>query len=335
LKNGLIGVVLVGIAVFSGCSRTIADRPKAEKKDLLTVDFKEGQPLRYSFASGREITIDWDPEKKSPGSRGGTIDKSTESMEMVATYTAKKVDPYGGSAVEVRIESAKVSRSKGGNRDDKSDAVEHLASRTFVIEIGPDGKIVDYSQLDALIKEIGQKAFRPETGGGRIKEPDMIGDFVATQWFLWDSISSIADAAKGVTVGQTWSSQLSVPGPMVMRKARDVTYKLSEIRPTAGGPQAGRLAVIKSSYKPAETVPQGWPIPYSGSFQMAGTFGFLSGYKLLDLQGQGEELFNIDLGRIEQSTQKYQVQVQAFIPLGISVSPRITIDQTITMRLTN
>jgi hypothetical protein len=158
----------------------------------------------------------------------------------------------------------------------------------------------------------------------------MIGDFIATQWFLWDSISSIEKAAKGVYVGQSWKSKLSVPTPMVTRKVRDVTYTLDEIRQT----EKGQLAVIRSSYSPAESVSDNWPpMPYSGRFQMSGRFGFLRGYKLLDLQGQGEELFNIDAGRTEQYNQQYQAQLEASLPMGLGLNPRITIKQTLTMEL--
>jgi hypothetical protein len=53
----------------------------------------------------------------------------------------------------------------------------------------------------------------------------------------------------------------------------------------------------------------------------------------MDLQGQGEELFNIDAGRIEQRSQRYQVQLEASLPMGISASPQVTIKQTLTMEL--
>jgi len=68
---------------------------------------------------------------------------------------------------------------------------------------------------------------------------------------------------------------------------------------------------------------------------MSGTFGFLRGYKVLDLQGQGEELFNIDTGQIEQYNQEYQMQMEASFPMGISVKPLITIKQNLTMQLIN
>ncbi|MBA7630278.1 hypothetical protein ES703_37799 [subsurface metagenome] len=159
----------------------------------------------------------------------------------------------------------------------------------------------------------------------------MICDFIASQWFLWDSVSSIEKASEGVSVGQTWKSKLSVPTPMVTRKARDVTYTLDEIRQT----EKGRLAVIRSSYSPAESVPAGWPIPYVGAFKMSGTFGFLRGYKMLSLEGKGEELFNIDAGRIVKYSQQYQTQWDTSLPFALEggANPRITIKQNLTMQL--
>lgn len=292
----------------------------------MTVDFQAGQTLRYKFVSGREITVDLDATAEASRPGRAASDKSSESLEIIMAYTPIDIDPYGLTAVKVVCESVKVTRSKGPGRD----AVESLAGKTFTLAVGPTGKIEDYSQLDQLLKELGEKVFRANTDQGRIKEPDMIGDVVATQWFLWDAVSSIKKPSQGVTIGQSWTSKLSVPTPMVMRKARDVTYRLDEIQPG----EKGRLALISSSYKIAESAPRDWPIPYSGTFQVAGTFGFYRNYKVLDLQGNGKELFNIDAGRTEQYEQQYQMQLSAslLIPLA-GVNPKITIKQNLTMKL--
>jgi hypothetical protein len=74
-------------------------------------------------------------------------------------------------------------------------------------------------------------------------------------------------------------------------------------------------------------------VPYTEIFQMSGTFGFLRGYKVFDLQGQGQELFNIDAGRTEKYTQRYTMHVQASLPMGLGLNPQITIDQMLTMEL--
>jgi hypothetical protein len=67
---------------------------------------------------------------------------------------------------------------------------------------------------------------------------------------------------------------------------------------------------------------------------VAGAFGFYGNYRVLDLKGEGEELFNIDAGRIEQYEQEYQLRLKAslMIPLA-GVDPRITIKQKLTMTL--
>jgi hypothetical protein len=327
LKVTLIILSAVTFTAFAGCKSITGDKNLPGKPtELVTVDFKAGQTLRYKFVSSRDITIDLDATAQTSRSGRAASDKSTESLEIIMAYTPIDIDPYGLTTVKAVCESVRVARSKGPNRD----AAEALAGKAFTLAVGPTGKIEDYSQLDELLKELGKKVFRANADRGRIKEPDMIGDVVATQWFLWDAVSSIDKPSEGVMVGQSWTSKLSVPTPMVMRKARDVTYRLDEIRPG----EKGRLAVISSSYKIAESAPHDWPIPYSGTFQVAGAFGFYRNYKVLDLQGEGEELFNIDTGRTEQYKQQYELQLSAslLIPLA-GVNPKITIKQNLTMKL--
>ena len=324
MKATLLILTALVLSILAGCKPTAGEEELlGEQGELLTVDFQAGQTLRYKFVSGREITVDWDTTAKASRSGRPVSSKSSESLEIIMAYTPIEIDPYGLTTVKAVCELVKVARSKGPGRD----AVESLAGRTFTLAVGPTGKIEDYSQLDELLKEIGKKAFRANTD---IKEPDMIGDVVATQWFLWDAVSSIEKPSQGLAVGQSWKSKLSVPTPMVMRKARDVTYRLDEIRPG----EKGRLAVISSSYEIAESAPRDWPIPYSGTFQVAGAFGFYRNYQVLSLQGRGEELFNLDAGRTEQYKQQYEMQLKTslLIPLP-GVNPKITIKQNLTMNL--
>ncbi len=327
MKATLLILTALVLSVLAGCQPTAGeDKLPGEPGELLTVDFQAGETLRYKFVSGREITVDWDTTATKSRSGRPVSDKSSESLEIIMAYTPVEIDPYGLTTVKAVCESVKVARSKGPGRD----AVETLAGRTFTLAVGPTGKIEDYSQLDELLKEIGEKVFRANTDMGRIKEPDMIADVVATQWFLWDAVSSLKQPSRGAAIGQSWNSKLSVPTPMVMRKARDVTYSLDEIRPS----EKGRLAMISSSYKIADSAPREWPIPYSGTFQVAGAYGFYRNYQVLSLQGRGEELFNIDAGRTEQYKQQYEMQLSASMLLPLAgVNPKITIKQNLTMNL--
>ncbi len=276
--------------------------------------------------SSRDIEVDWSFAQDGAKKAKSKVDKSRESMEMIVAYTPVEVDRYSLTTIKATCESVKVRRKQ---RRGTKDAVESLSGKSFIITVSPTGKIEDYSQLDELIREIGKKAFRTAGGGGRIKNPDMISDFVATQWFLWDVIASIEKPLDGVSVGRSWTSKLSVPTPMVSRLARDVTYTLDEIRQS----EKGQLAVIKSSYSLAKSAPKSWPIPYAGRFRMSGTFGFLTRYKYLNLQGGGQELFNIDSGRTEQYNQQYQLNIEASAPFGLGAGPRIKIKQNLTMQL--
>jgi len=320
LKTALTVLAVFVLGALAGCNGAVG------QKELFAVDFQKGRTLRYRFVSSRDIDIDWGSTKSRSKRNKSKANKYHESVDYVVAYTPVEVDPYGVTAVRATCKSVKVKRSKGSQKD----AVRSLVGKSFTFTVDPAGRIEDYSQLERLIKEAGEEAFEQRRREVRVKEPDMIGDFTASQWFLWDSISSIEKPVKGVSVGQSWKSQLSIPAPMVMRKAREVTYTLDEIRQSP----KGQLAVIRSSYSPAESEPRKWPLPYEGSFQMKGVFGFLRGYEILELQGQGEEIFNMDEGRTEQYNQQYQMMLMAVPPLPLAgAAIRITIRQKLTMKL--
>ena len=330
LRWVILGVVLS--AAVAGCrapgDETEAARAADGGRVLLTVDFEPDQVLRYKFVSHKDIVLDWEPGAEASSNR---VQEQTEDLEMVVAYEPIEVDPYGISTVRAAVESIEARRSSGaGGRSFGTDAVETARGKTFTLKVDPRGRIVDFSQLEALVQEMGTKAFRGDSSRGRIKEPDMIGDFLASQWFLWDAVASIERSTEGVAVGQTWRSQLSVPTPMVTRKARDVEYRLDEVRRS----EDGSLAVIKSVYGLADSVPSEWPVPYSGRFQMSGTYGFLGPYEVLRLEGAGEELFSVTAGRIERRQQRYTMRIKASLPpMGIRANPHITIDQTLAMEL--
>ena len=309
------------LSILTGCgSKNISSK---QNSILLTVDFHDNQTLKYKFQTEREAIINWSPGSNFIDDNASVLNKTIERLDLVMSYKPLEIEPFGLSTIEVTCEEVKVSRSYGAPKD----AVEYLAGKSYTLKVDSSGKIHDYSELEELIKEVGQKAFSSGSGSNRIKESDMLGDFIATQWFLWDSISSIPKPAQGVDVGQTWKSKLSVPTPMVSRLARDVTYKLDEVQ------QDKNIAVINSTYKKTGSVPKNWPVPYTGSFQVRGTFGFLGGYKFIDLAGEGQELFNIDLGQTEEYNQQYSMFIEASIPIGINVNPVIRVKQKISMKL--
>ncbi len=327
----MVVVLAVGSVLLVGCrsgspNRSAAGRAARADRVLLTVDFEPGRTLRYRFVSYRDITLDWDPGAEDAADR---LQRQSERLEMVVAYTPAEVDSYGISTVRATCGSVQVIRTgQPSGRGADTDAVMTAQGKTFVLKVDARGKIVDASDLDRLIRELGDAAFRPDTSHGRIKEPDLVGDFVASQWFLWDAISSIDTPTAGVTVGQTWRSMLSIPTPMVMRQARDVTYRLAEIQDI----EQGRLAAIESTYRLAESVPSGWPVPYSGRFQLSGTFGFLGAYDVVALEGSGQTLFNVDAGRLERESQTYTLRMKASLPpMGLRANPFITIEQTLTM----
>jgi hypothetical protein len=323
----IVAVLIVG--VLGGCAP--AQKPASVPgKTLLTVDFRQGQTLKYRFLSSREVAIDWGQMRGESAAGKSKIDKSQESLELVVSYTPVEVNLYGLTTIKAVCESAKVTRTAQSSRQQaQPDAAESFAGKSWTITIDATGKMIDRSKIYDVIRQAGQQAFRADRSKGLVKEPDMIYDFIASQWFLWDSISSIKNPSQGVAVGDQWQSVLSVPASMILFAARDVNYQVAEIRRDSNN----LVAVIDSSYRLRYPSPSDWPVPYTEVFQMSGTFGFLRGYKMLDLNGQGQEIFNIDAGRIEKDTQKYTTHVQASLPMGLGITPQITIDQTLSMEL--
>ena len=320
--------------MFGGCTPPLAPLPLGPEKgkELLTVDFNQGQVLRYRFVSSRDVELAWGPS--GGGQNAEAVDKFAETLEMVVAYNPIKVDPFGQSVVKGTFESVVVKRSAPKNSqmgEEPKDPVKGLAGKSFTLKVYTTGRIADYSELDALIRAAGEKSFDDSPSQGRIKNPDMIADVIAGVWFVWDSISSIERPEKGVGVGQSWKSRLSLPTPMLMREARDVTYTLTEIKETA----RGKVATIKSSYAHAKEAPADWPKPYPpGAFNVRGRFGMLRNFRIEQLQGSGEELFNISAGRVEQSTQHYKMNVSSALLFPLpDANPRIAIDQKLTLSL--
>jgi hypothetical protein len=303
------------LAAVAGCAGPEqGPRPSKSKGQVLTVDFQQDQVLRYRFVSSRKTIMNWTGGSEDRGKAGGDSPvEVSERVEMIVAYEPVKVDPFGLTTIKAKVES------------------KSLSGKSFVFTIGPNGKIADNSQLEAVIKQAGEKAFRPHSRHGRIKEPDMIGDFMASQWFLWDSVSSIENPADGVSPGQSWKSQLSLPLPVVMREARDVEYTLSEIRES----ETGRVAVIGGTFSHAESITANWPNPYPpGSFQVSETFGLLRRFEVIDFQGKGEELFNIDKGLVEQYNHSHRMKIAAALMLPLpGANPQLTINQKLSMKL--
>jgi hypothetical protein len=308
-------------------------------RELLSVDFKQGHVLRYKQVSEREVSLDFDPGGKiSKGSDKGRVQTTTERLEIVVAYKPVKVDSRGFSAIEATFEQVKPSRlSLSGQQPTSKDALNYLQGKTVTFTISPSGIVTDHSGLNEMITKLGEEAFGGKGKG--IKDPDMIQDFMTLEWMMWDAISSIKRPAQGVAAGETWQSQLMSPMPMPMRIGRDTTYKLDRIQEANGI----RIADINSTYTLAEKTPPitVWPMPYTGSFQMRGVFGFLGGYKVLSLTGSGNERFNITAGRVEQIEQQYQTNVAAEMPFGLGSGsdttpiPNMVVRQKLSAKLLN
>jgi len=309
-------LTIFAVVLFAGCQED-------SQRELLLVDFKEDVPLRYKFVSERDIKINVDTPSKPDKN---TSHDMSERLELVIEYRPVDVNPFGLTTIEATCASAEVSRKSFTVKGQPpADAVESFVGRSFRFKVSPTGKITEHSQMDKVISEVGEKAFATKTDRqGRIKNPDMMMDFIALVWHFWDSVALIK-SHEGAAVGHSWQTEQLVPLPVGIPAGRETTYTLSEILDT---PQ-GRKAKITSSYALSEPIREGFPRPYTGGYRLKGSlFAVLTNYKFTHLQGGGEQLFNIDTGTLERDQQQYQVKMDAsfILPLGDSV-PRVTVNQ--------
>lgn len=324
----LCGLIIA--ACVSGCREQVI---AARGANLLVVNFEQNKTLRYRMVSTRETSIEL--TSSGSGSKQGNPQKVTETLEMVMAYKPTQVDPFGLTKLECVCESVSVARgSFTGKSPQSGDAIENLKGKPFTLELSPTGKIQDFSGLEKLLLEIGKTAFDTTRKDISIKNPDMIYDFVAMQWYLWDSIASVPNPLDGVQPGMQWTNTQVVawPIPIPNTPCRVTTYTLDSVQQDQDG-QAAK-ALINTTYRLSEKTLEEFPKPYEGSFQMRGLFGFLHNYQFQSIDGGGKILFDLTSGTVISDTQQYKLVANAafLLPLGDSV-PSVVIEQKIDIQL--
>lgn len=317
---GTVKAVVFVLLVFVVCGC----QEQVQRGQLFSVDFKPDEPVRYKFISTRSISTSLKSGSKS------SSQATSETLEFVMDFKVSGGDRYGISEITATCRSAKVTRKGFPGLGRGLDPVEGLAGQSYTFQLNPTGRISEYPEIESLVQKLGERAFVSSTQSGRIKGQDMITDFIAIQWYLWDAVASIEEPLKGLSVGQNWTSQQYVPLPMpltaVKHAVRETTYTLKEITESETSPKA----VITSSYGMTDLPGQEWPVPYSGSYRMRGTFGFLRNYEFTSLSGSGEQIIDLDSGTVESFQQQYKIGMKAafMLPLG-DISPRLTVSQKI------
>jgi hypothetical protein len=313
-----------------------ACRPAGEHSSLMVVNFQQSKPLTYKLVSSRQTTMDMTGlSAKSEKARRSQTQKMSETLELTIEYTPTKVDPFGLTTIQAKCLSARVYRANFSGKTDSDDAMNQLQGKTYTLRISPAGKIADYADLHDLIRQIGQQAFvSGAAGGARVKNPDMISDFITLQWYLWDTASTLTEPLAGLSPGKTWQAEQFIPWPAPISNppARLTTFRLDKIEQK----ENTQIATIGADYA-LTTIPlEKFPIPYEGRFQLKGTFGFLQNYQFQSVRGKGTQLFDLTSGTVLSDRQQYTVIVNAdfLMPLGDS-KPLLTVEQTLSIELLN
>ena len=147
MKKLITILAVVVLSFMAGCGGTNGGA-------LFSVDFEQGQTLRYEFNSNRETTIDLNPQAAGRKASKSGITKINESVTMVFAYTALETDPDGFTTIKATCESVKSKRKMSKGRSaSRKDAVKSFAGKSFTFKIDPSGGITDYSQMIITCEE--------------------------------------------------------------------------------------------------------------------------------------------------------------------------------------
>ena len=315
------------IVFVFGCVLSMVWLSGCAQPKYMTVEFNQAKPIKYKYKAKRTLELSFQGEKGDPAKKQVT----NEKLEYVLEYKALGQDVSGLQRVHAKCISANVERdSTVGSVRQRTDAVESLEGKEWEFSINPLGDISDYSQMEKVARDVSESAFS-DTSKQRIKNPDMIWDFVDSQWFMWDVVSSYPNPDKGVSVGAKWDSLVSLPFVLPLKYGRGVEYELTSIEPIADQ----NIAHINSVYSVEEQRPDIMPDVYGdGSFMMRGTFGFLRGYKVLGFDGTGKVDYNLTNGVMLKNEQQFKIEMSALMSFPLpDVIPTINIVQSMSCEL--
>ncbi len=314
-----------------GCEEGVSRQGGGADDDLLIIEIPEDQPVRYQMTSERKVELKFTGDEKS---KKQPPQNMTEKLNATVAYQVIDANPYGLSTVKATIEEISVRRDNFSSRNSGSDPTMQLKGKSYTFKISPNGTLSDLDEFQAIVESIGATAIQDRGQSGKVKVPDMLWDFIALQWTLFEPVSTLPNPSSGVRKGQTWDAHQLVPLPMPIPIVRDTTFTLEdfEMDPDTGN----RIAVIQSIYTKSEenaSVIENVFKPYKGSYQLQGMFGFLRKYKFEELSGSGTTRFNMDTGTLLSKDHSYRLGATAsfMLPLGSTV-PVLTFDQTFTVR---
>jgi len=314
------GVVCLAAGLLCGCGTL----PRGE---YMALDFEASPSVRYRFVSSREVRIEL---TSSAAGKKEDSKLANESIEMVFGIRPLEANPYGLSTVEFTCESVESKRTTFSGKPAPADAMQHLRGRTYTLQVSPTGQIELTDSFRNLLREIGQKSFVEKGDSAqRIKDPDMILDWLFFQYTLWDLTASNPKPLRGIAPGSSWQSEQFLPWPVPIQNlpSRVITYTVENIEDRQGT----KLASVSTRYQLREKPLLNFPLPYEGSYQIRGSlFSVLRSYRHESLEGTGQLVFNLTDGRLESAQDNYTLITAAdfILPLGDSL-PKLTVRQHI------
>lgn len=328
MKRSII-IISAGVILASLCG---CGKPQIKTNKVMGLNFEINKPLKYRFVSSRIVDLTLSDQKDKD------TKEITEKLELVIAYTPVEEDVYGDITIKASCESAKVSKgSFSGSRPSGKDVTESLAGKEWTFKVNSLGQIRDFGSLIGLIEQLGEATITKQSTRN-VKDPDMIWDFVNTQWFIWDPIASQADAAIDIAPGQRWQSTQIIPFAKLVPAERRISYTYTEPADESETIKiSGMIEKLPIKFdEDKQPMPEvkTLPKPYKVAHQMRGMFGFLTNYRVDTLEGSLEAVYDAGSALLRSCRQEYDMKMTAsfMLPLGDSV-PMLDVKQTINMEL--
>lgn len=306
--------------VCAVCFVVVSPRLKAEespKADLLRWKFEVGQKLDYSMKQNMNMTA-----------MGGPVGQMTTSMtqDMDMTWDVQGVDQKSGEAViKQKFERVKMHMKTPVGEfdyDSKSDAVptglgamiapmyKAMTNGEFEITMTARGEVKDVKIPEEVVA-----ALKASPGAAAM------GDLASAEGFkkmISQGALVLPEAAP--KKGDKWSSKVEMKNPAVGKQTVETTYTYDGTEDIEGTTYAVIKPQLKMEFDNAPAA-EGQQKPATPQLSM----------KIADQSSDGKILFNVAKGRLNKTTLKQKVTIDATVG---KQTMRQVIDQSIDVEVT-
>lgn len=208
-----------------------------------------GQQSAYRITEQKRRNIKW--EGPVPEKAAFEESFNEEKVEMVVTQRIQSVDPNGKTVAKVTFDSLKYDGIvknvttvdfDSSRESDKSNVLNKLLGKSYMIEFGPDNTIIRVTDLDIL-----RQMFSGYNPDDRAAKSILLSDAVAERHSML-FLPQTGD--KPIKPGGTWSKIKTFSFGLMGIKSYEKIYRIKEVRNVAGH----QIAIIEMNAIPSAEV---------------------------------------------------------------------------------